>query len=364
MSTSAPDNDHENRDKVVLVTGINGYIASHIGLQLLQKGYTVRGTSRAAAARENLLAGPFKGFEAQYQHVQVPDIVARGAFDAAVQGVHAIVHTASPVDFSLTTVDEFFGPAVGGNLSILESAKAAAGPQLRSFVVTSSVAAIADKWKQPADHAYTEADWNTTAESVARQTFDAHTAYAASKAAAERAVWDWTQQNSPSFAVAAVHPAVVTGPPVLWPATPDRLNETLLPIWTIWSGGKTMPPPIGGAGYIDVRDVASMHVWAVENPDRSHGQRYMLANGRAPPQAAADLLRNTFPERDIIVGSPGLGYIQDYGFPQGQPTLISSKALDALGLQHFIRFDKSILDTVEAFERQWPGLAKNIKQEQ
>ncbi|KAL2393208.1 hypothetical protein ABEF93_001167 [Exophiala dermatitidis] len=383
-STSA-----SNSSKIILVTGINGYIASHIGLQLLERDYTVRGTSRSPAAKEHLLTGAFRNHKHRYQHVVVPDIAVPGAFDEAVRGVYGIIHTASPVDFTLTTVDEFMGPAVGGNLSILESAWKEAmkstttatttdpsrqppppqSSRLTSFVVTSSVAAIVDKWKQVPNHAYTESDWNATGESVARETFSAPVAYGASKSAAERAVWDWVAAHQPGlpFAVSAINPAVVTGPPVSWPATPDKLNETLLPIWKIWSSRESdpntrMPPQIGGAGYIDVRDVARMHNWAMEHSDQSNGQRYLMVNGKAPPQAAADLLRAKFPERDIIVGNPGQGYTEDYWFPEDESKLVSSKAYKALGADRFIRYDKSILDTVEAFERQWPGLAKNLKQ--
>ncbi|KIW17388.1 hypothetical protein PV08_04582 [Exophiala spinifera] len=351
-----------NKDKIVLVTGINGYIAGHIGLQLLQKGYTVRGTSRSSTAHAHLLSGAFEGYESQYEHVVVPDITAAGAFDSAVRGVHAIIHTASPVDFSLTTLEAFYGPAVGGNLSILDSALAHASSTLKSFVVTSSVAAVVDRWKQPPGHAYTEADWNTSGEAVARETFSPGVAYGASKAAAERAVWDWTSAHKPPFAVAAINPSVVTGPPASFPKTPEALNETLLPVWRIWSGDKTVPAQIGSAGYIDVRDVARLHVWAMEHPARSDGQRYLVANGKAPPQAAADLLRERFPDRDIVVGNPGEGYTPDYAFVDGEPSMVSTKALDALGVDGFISYDRSILDTVDAFEKQWPGHAKNFKQ--
>lgn len=349
----------DNAGKIVLVTGINGYIATHIGLQLLLKGYKVRGTSRSLAAKDHLLSGAFKGYESQYEHVEVKDITAPGAFDAAVRGVHAIIHTASPVDFTLTSVDAYFGPAIGGNLSILESAKEIAGPELKAFVVTSSIAAISDKWRLPADHAYSEIDWNETGESVARSEFSAPVAYGASKSAAERAVWKWAEANTPSFAIAAVNPAVVTGPPVSWPATPEKLNTTLLPVWNIYSGHQTMPPQIGGAGYIDVRDVARMHIWAIEHPDQSNGERYLMSNGKAPPQAIADILRRHFPERanEIIVGNPGAGYTEDYWFVEDEGSFVSSKAYKALGVKRFTAFDRSILDTVEAFEREWPGVA-------
>ena len=73
--------------KIVLISGINGYIASNIGLELLRKGYTVRGTSRSATAKEDLLSGAFKGYDARYEHSVVADITEKGAFDEAVKGI-------------------------------------------------------------------------------------------------------------------------------------------------------------------------------------------------------------------------------------------------------------------------------------
>lgn len=76
--------------KTVLITGMNGYIASNIGLQLLQKGYTVRGTSRSLSAKDDLLAGPFKGCVNRYEHYVVADITEKGAFDEAVKGATSL----------------------------------------------------------------------------------------------------------------------------------------------------------------------------------------------------------------------------------------------------------------------------------
>jgi nucleoside-diphosphate-sugar epimerase len=76
--------------KTVLISGINGYIASNIGLDLLRKGYTVRGTSRSTSAKDDLLRGAFKGYESRYEHEVVPDITATGAFDKAVKGRSAM----------------------------------------------------------------------------------------------------------------------------------------------------------------------------------------------------------------------------------------------------------------------------------
>jgi nucleoside-diphosphate-sugar epimerase len=353
-----------SNNKTVLITGINGYIASHLGLSLLRSGYTVRGTSRSPTT---LLSptGPFHPYSSRYTHLLIPDITISGAFDTAVAGVHFILHTASPVDFTLRTVSAFIHPAVQGNLSLLNSAVEFSGPQLESFVLTSSNAAVADRLAHPASEAfaYSEADWNNSALSLALESetsgnFAPHIAYSASKAAAERALWDWAAKHKPSWALCAVNPSVVTGPPVLWPDSPERLNETLLPIWRIFSGEATeVPPGIGGMSYVDVRDVVRLHVWCMEH--RATG-RWLCTNGKGTMQAVADILRKEYPERKIVVGTPGGDYREDYWFVEGEASMASTKAYTALGEERF-EFDyrRSVLDTVRAFEGRWGSLLRN-----
>ena len=85
MASLPPSND-----KLVLISGINGYIASSIGMQLLEKGYSIRGTARSAKSTQALVEGPY----AQYAHaspsrvqiLEVPDMTVDGAFDEAVKG--------------------------------------------------------------------------------------------------------------------------------------------------------------------------------------------------------------------------------------------------------------------------------------
>jgi GDP-D-mannose dehydratase len=72
--------------KTVLITGINGYIASVLGLHLLQKGYSIRGTARRAATTEPLLKGPYEPYAERVQIFEVPDMTVDGAFDEAAKG--------------------------------------------------------------------------------------------------------------------------------------------------------------------------------------------------------------------------------------------------------------------------------------
>lgn len=75
-----------SNNKTVLVTGINGYIASITGLYLLQKGYRLRGTSRSKSSSEPLLSGPYKEFASFVELIEIKDITTPGAFDKAVEG--------------------------------------------------------------------------------------------------------------------------------------------------------------------------------------------------------------------------------------------------------------------------------------
>ena len=72
--------------KIVLITGINGYIASVLGQLLLSKGYALRGTTRRSATSEPLLKGPYAAYKDRVQIFEVADMTASGAFDEAAKG--------------------------------------------------------------------------------------------------------------------------------------------------------------------------------------------------------------------------------------------------------------------------------------
>ena len=76
------------KDSTILVSGVNGFIASHVADQLLQDGYRVKGSVRSEAKGKPL----HKYFEKKYgkerfELVVVRDIAHMGAFDEAVRGM-------------------------------------------------------------------------------------------------------------------------------------------------------------------------------------------------------------------------------------------------------------------------------------
>lgn len=79
---------------LVLVTGANGFIGSHVIDQLLQLGYKVRGTVRSPKKA----AWVKEMFEKKYgagmfELVEVADMSTPGAFDEAIKGASGSSHS-------------------------------------------------------------------------------------------------------------------------------------------------------------------------------------------------------------------------------------------------------------------------------
>jgi nucleoside-diphosphate-sugar epimerase len=360
------------RNKIVLISGVNGYIASVTAKAFLEAGYSVRGTSRSKASSDGLLKVLSEYVNAgRLEIVEVKDITIDGAFDEAVKGkltshhtlenklifvgVHAIAHMASPVSFYFTDPDPIIKAALHGTQSILASALKYGSPTLKHIVLTSSIAAIISTKEAP--YNFTEKDWNNESEvELARlgPETPGKEIYRASKALSEKAFWKFRDEHKPSFTMTTVNPAFVYGPLAALPEDPEKIAETVKPIYDILSG-KPLPPPAAGTGaFVDVRDVAALHVLAVEKGEVMNGERYIAAGGGGGTfQRIADILNEAYPERKgkIDVGEPGVGYeTAGSGFAKDGNVIDGSKAKGVLG-REWIGFKKSVLDSAKVFER-------------
>ncbi len=126
------------------------------------------------------------------------DLNAPESFVAALRDCDYVIHTANP--YVLTVEDpqrDLVDPAVSGTLAVLEAALA---NSVQRAVLTSSFAAVSD---EPAG-VFTEADWNTKS-SVTRNP------YYYSKAAAEKAAWDFAAAHQ-VFEMVVINPSYVLGP--------------------------------------------------------------------------------------------------------------------------------------------------------
>lgn len=113
----------------VLITGITGFIASHLAERLLSLGVPVRGTARRPAAAEWLAQ---RGVE-----VLPADLLDPRALDRAAQGCRAVVHAAAWTGGPETPPDLAWRTNVDGTANVIAAAEAAGAAR---FVYISSVA--------------------------------------------------------------------------------------------------------------------------------------------------------------------------------------------------------------------------------
>lgn len=78
----------KSKNELVVISGVNGYIASQTAKSFLDAGYSVRGTARSLASASNLIRALQLYVDAgRFEVVEVKDIVVPGAFDEAVKGM-------------------------------------------------------------------------------------------------------------------------------------------------------------------------------------------------------------------------------------------------------------------------------------
>ncbi|KAJ7615669.1 hypothetical protein DFH06DRAFT_1286152 [Mycena polygramma] len=230
--------------------GANSFIGSHVVDQLLAAGYNVRGTSRSVD-KSKWLEELFdeKYGRGRFEAVSVPDMIQDGAFDKSVKGVSGIVHLATVATFS-DKVDEVVPPTVKGALEVLKSASTEPG-----------IKSVRSRGKG----LLTEGSWNESAMDEARNNPQAHpfTVYAASKAEAERAIWQTVEQTKPPFHVATILPDANLGP--ILKAGTEKSSGTASWIGRVIQGDKSVlayPPQ----WFVNVADTARLHVAALIDP--------------------------------------------------------------------------------------------------
>jgi len=132
----------ESSKPIVVITGVSGYLGSHVALVFLKDGsYNVRGTVRDAKNPTKI--DPLrKAFGDLFNNLTLveADLNNEESIFAALQGAHFVVHTASPFPLAPPrNENDLIKPAVNGTVSVM---KACHANKVKRIVITSSIAAI------------------------------------------------------------------------------------------------------------------------------------------------------------------------------------------------------------------------------
>jgi nucleoside-diphosphate-sugar epimerase len=273
--------DNKNKNTWVLVTGGTGFVGIHTILQLLQKGYQVKTTLRNLNRQDEITSMLKNGGITSFENLKfiVTDLTKDDNWDEAVKDCTYVLHIASPIFLALPKDEnEMIRPAVDGTLRVLKAAKAAG---VKRVVMTSNFGAVGYSHKDP-KMPITEKEWTDANEKGL-------SSYNKSKVMAERAAWDFIEQQDENMELATINPVGIFGP-----ALGADLSSGFELIKNMIDGTMKGIPKLR-LNIIDVRDVADLHIRAMTSP-QAGGQRFLaLAGGSISLPEIATLLKNNMP---------------------------------------------------------------------
>ena len=320
-------------DGVVVVTGANGHIGNNLSRQLVEHGYTVRGTVRNMDKAPNI----------EMEFVEA-DVLNQEDWPRVLEGATGLFHLAT---IYATSGDGqlILDTANKGTENVL---RAAAACGIKRVIYTSSVAAIGSTPKKVVKD---ESNWNDNFSMP----------YTRAKTESERRAWELAKELDIDLRV--INPSGVLGGSFSRPTpSTDIIGDAMK--------GKYPVVPKIPLAFVHVEDVATAHRLAYE-VDEAHG-RYVLA----PYQDGNihDLLKRAkklypkmkFPRIGIPLWLLPVVVFQDWfmglfsgkrlltrsaakSFSKGDSKYSSKKAENELGIT-WKSYDDCIHDTVEAYK--------------
>lgn len=170
-------------------------------------------------------------------------------WDDAMKDVDNVISVASPVFFGTPyNEEELIRPAVDGIIRVLKAAKRA---DVRRVVMTANFGGVG----------FSNFDLNSVTDESYWTNIDEPglSIYEKSKSIAERDAWAWVKDNAGEMEFATVNPVAILGP-----SLDHHISGSFGILKNIIDGSMKSIPNIG-LNLVDVRDVAEMHILAMEN---------------------------------------------------------------------------------------------------
>ncbi|MEO1770212.1 SDR family oxidoreductase [Candidatus Enterococcus ferrettii] len=331
-------------NKTVLVTGGTGFLALHIIHQLLQQNFqvrtTVRSLKRADYIKHTMSANGITDLS-KLTFVEA-DLLKDDGWDQAVEDQEYVLSVASPVFFSVPkNEDEMIRPAVEGIQRILTAASKA---DVKRVVMTSNFGALGFS---NLDHnkVTTEQDWTDEQQ-------PGLSLYEKSKLLAEKAAWEFIENDRSGMEFATVNPVAILGPPL-----DDHTSGSFSVLKMVF--GKAFPNlPLN---VVDVRDVADIHIRAMTTPEARNQRFIASADGeitlleieelirKERPQLASQLTTRTIPAWAIEIASYFNSRAKEGKLMLAMNRNISNqKAKDVLDWRPMFTKEQTVLDSIDS----------------
>lgn len=341
-STTIPKNS------LVLVTGVNGYLGMHVGDQLLLAGYKVRGTVRDSEKAE----WTKEYFDGKYgvgtfEVAVVEDLGKEGVFNDLVKGCSGICHVASDVSFA-SDPNKVVTPVVNNITSLLHAATSE--PTIKSFVLTSSSAAISDtllgeKYSLDSsvwNHKAVEKAWAPPPYSPER----GGAVYSASKMQGEQKAWEIVKQNGDAgFKFNSINPNLLIGS-LLHSKQNKSSGGMMLGLKNGVPRAISALTNLGDQWTVDVVDVAKLHVIALTDPDVS-AERILAYTDKISINSLVDRIAHVAGVDKLN----GVEKVKDGEKNLGEVDIERGKnLLKGVGLPGFKPLDESLRDLFQSAE--------------
>ena len=263
----------------VLVTGGTGFLAGWTIRKLLEKDYVVRTTVRSMKKSENVITMlNNEGVDTTNLSFEEADLTKSEGWSNAMENMDYVIHTASPLGGNNHENPELIPIAKKGVENVLNSA---IDEGVKKIVMTSSEAACYPD-KSNSNPKINENYWTDfNNKSI--------TNYQRSKLIAEKTAWDIIGKQSQSKLV-TILPGAIFGPYM------DKKRSSTDQVFEMLMKGTPSPNVIYPVG--DVRDLAELHILAMENY-AANGQRFIAESEEITMPQMAKLLKQQFPNYKV-----------------------------------------------------------------
>ncbi|KAK8162335.1 hypothetical protein BKA80DRAFT_203522 [Phyllosticta citrichinensis] len=328
----------------ILVTGVNGFIASVVADVLLSHGYNARGMVRDTA-KHAWMASHFdqKHGAGRFELVHVANISAPGAFDAAMQGVAGVAHVAAIMNHD-PDPNNVVPPSLEAINSILESA----AKTVRSVDSKDPVVLTQASWNETS----VERAWKPPPYEPERGL----EVYGAAKVATEKVMWKFVEERKPAFVCNSVLPASTFGR-LLSPEHQGTPSSTQF-VAALFKGDmqflahmtslikcctwRPLNPPV--FGYSDNDDVAYLHLAGLIHPD-VQGERLWAYDKSCHWNDLLAVFRKNFPGRQFVDDVTGV--FRDLA--ENQPAQRSNEILRNFGRPGLAEMEDIIVKWIPQF---------------